>query len=807
MKIIQNNMENSFRPEEKVEIFDPIQFFLKYLKYWPYIFVSVSISLTIGYFLNKTKAPIYQASSKFYINDEVGNTGILNLTGLGTSGAYGRIDTKMANQSVFLKSRTVAEKALERLDFNVDYFEPGMFTDKELYKSSPIHVQVDWGHAQVTGGHIRISWNDTKKFSISFPNESYKKQIPGSSSEELLLEEEYPGEFLFGEFLDLPFLKIKVSLVKNISEGEILISLNPKSSLVSKYTGEDLLIYPLDDVATVLELLITTSHPRKGADYLDALMEVYLEMELEEKNRMARNTVEFIDRQISGVSDSLSYFESNLETFRSGNRTYNIVQESSTVYQELTRLESELSKERFNKDYFENLKNYLARENYDQIIAPSALGIEDSNLNSLINSLIVLQQERSNLLFTQTEASPRIREINRKIQDTSGSLSEVLRSLTNNTQFRINDLENRTRKFENQFTKLPSTEQDLIKLERGRNLNETIFTFLQQRRAEAAISMASSSTSNKIVEYAQSNNRPIKVKQTATYIILFGLGFIIPVIIIFIIVVRDNRIKDVKELETDLAMPLLAKIPLNKNDTNLVVLTEPRSAIAESFRALKTNISFVVPLDKQLTIAVSSTLAGEGKTFTAINLASIYAMNNKKTLLISCDMFKPSALRDFELKSKVGLSNYLSQQVESVFEIIQQSKYPSFDVILAGGIPPNPSDLLASERFAILLEELKKMYDVIVLDTPPVGLISQSFEVIKHVDLLTYVLRHNFSEKSFIEELNGIKLKKGIQNIYAILNAVPAKELTYKGFDYGYYDESNPKKKKTKIAKSVYEVQ
>jgi tyrosine-protein kinase Etk/Wzc len=246
---------------------------------------------------------------------------------------------------------------------------------------------------------------------------------------------------------------------------------------------------------------------------LDALMEVYLEMELEEKNRMARNTVEFIDRQISGVSDSLSYFESNLESFRSGNRTYNISQESSTVYQELTRLESELSKERFNKEYFENLKNYLARESYDQIIAPSALGIGDPNLNSLINSLIELQQERSNLLFTQTEASPRIREINRKIQDTSRSLSEVLRSLTSNTQFRINDIENRMRKFENQFTKLPSTEQNLIKLERGRNLNETIYTFLQQRRAEAAISMASSSASNKIVEYAQAGNNPIKVKQ------------------------------------------------------------------------------------------------------------------------------------------------------------------------------------------------------------------------------------------------------------------------------------------------------
>jgi tyrosine-protein kinase Etk/Wzc len=795
MNIIQNNMENNFRPEEKEESFDPIKFLLKYIKYWPYVLVSVLISFAAAYLVNKTKAPIYQASSKFYINEESGNNGILNLTGLANAGMYGRMDTKMANQSVFLKSRSVAEKVLDRLDFHVDYFEPGMFTDKELYKSSPIHVLIDWEHAQVTGGQIRIAWIDTKKFKISFPKNIYTKYIPGSTNEELILEEEYPGDFPFGEFLDLPFLKIKVSLVKNISEGEVLISLNSKSSLVSKYTGDDLQIYPLDNVATVLGLTISTTHPRKGADYLDALMEVYLEMELEEKNRIARNTVEFIDRQISGVSDSLSFFETNLENFRSGNRTYNIVQESSTVYQEMTRLDSELSKERFNKDYFENLKSYLARENYDQIIAPSALGIEDSNLNSLINSLILLQQERSNLLFTQTEASPRIREINRKIQDTSSSLSEVLRSLTNNTQFRINDLENRMRKTESQFSKLPSTEQDLIKLERGRNLNETIFTFLQQRRAEAAISMASSSSSNKIVEYARANNLPITTKHKAIYIIFMGLGFIFPIVIISVIIILDNRIKDPKELEGLLAMPLLAKIPQNTTNNALVVLNEPRSAIAESFRALKTNISFVVPIEKQLTMAVSSTLSGEGKTFTAINLASIYSLNNKKTLLISCDMFKPSSFRDFELGSKVGLSNYLSQQVDSVFEIIQNTKYPNFDIITSGAIPPNPSDLLSSERFVHLLTELKKVYDVIVLDTPPVGLISHSFEVIKYVDLITYVLRFKFSQKAFVDDLNDIKIKKGIKNIYAILNDVPAKELTYKGFNYGYYDETNKKKK------------
>ncbi|WP_234860435.1 GumC family protein [Mariniradius sediminis] len=583
--------------------------------------------------------------------------------------------------------------------------------------------------------------------------------------------------------------------MKNIPEGEVLILLRTKGSLLSEYTGDNFQVFAVEQVASVLGLMLNTSHPQKGADYLNTLMEVFLDMELEEKNRMARNTVEFIDSQIAGVSDTLSYFENNLQSFRSSNRTYDIAAESNTVFQQITSLEAELARERFNKDYFEELKSYLQNGNFEQIIAPSGLGISDPTLNSLISSLISLQSERSNLLFSQTEASPRVRELNRKIQDASSSILELIRNLSNSAQMKINDLEIRINSINRQFSRLPSTEQNLVRIQRGRNLNESIYNYLQQRRAEAAIAMASNFAANKIVEYAQASGNPIKVKQQAIYLIFLVIGFIVPVVIIGFIVIIDNRVKDPKELESLLSMPLLAKIPQNKADSSLVVLREPRSAIAESFRALKTNISFVVPMDQKLAVAVSSTLAGEGKTFTAINLASIYALNQKKAILVSCDMFKPNAMRDFELKSKIGLSNYLSQQVDSESDIIQKTENPFLDIIYAGVIPPNPSDLLGSYRFASLVKDLKLRYDVVVLDTPPVGLISQSLEVAKHVDMILFVLRQNFSEMSFIEDINDLKTKKGIQHLYAILNGVSAKDLAYKGYNYGYYEESGKKKK------------
>ncbi|MCR9016493.1 GumC family protein [Aquiflexum gelatinilyticum] len=784
--------------EKKEQAFDPFKFLIKYFKYWPFIFGSVLLFSAMAFFHNMTTPPIYQVEGKFFIKDESNANGILNLTGLNRQNAL-NLEQWVVNQAIFLKSKPVSERALARLDFNVDYFEPGMFTDTEIYKASPIHVEVDWNHAQILADKIKISWTDSKTFKVSFPGSSYYHYIPGSAGIEIDISDSEEFSTKFQEFTDNPLLRIKVTMTKNLPEGEVLIELRSKGSLLSQYTGDNFQVFAAEQMSSVLSLSLIASHPEKGSDYLNSLMEVFLDMELEEKNRIARNTVDFIDSQIEGVQDTLSRFEDNLQSFRSSNRTYDVASESNTVFQKMTILDTELSRERVSKVYFDELISYLQKGSFEQIIAPSGLGISDPTLNSLISNLITLQSERSNLLFSQTEASPRVREISRKIQDVSSSILELVRNLSNSSQMKINELENRINSINQQFSRLPSTEQNLVRIQRGRNLNESIYNFLQQRRAEAAISMASTFAANKIVEYARPSSEPIQTKRTAWYLLLGIFGFIFPIVLLFIRDLVDKKVNDAKDLEDSINVPLVAKIPLNKHLDSLAVLNEPRSAIAESFRALKTNLSFVVPLNRQLTLAVSSTLAGEGKTFVAINLASIYAMNQKKTILISCDMFKPNAMRGFELERKIGLSNYLSEQVDSIFEIIQSSKYPNLDIIYAGVIPPNPSDLLGSERFGFLIEQLKPIYDVIVLDTPPVGLISQSLEVTKHVDLITFVLRYNFSEKSFVDDLNDLKSKKGLQNVYAILNAIPEKELTYKGYDYGYYETRKTKKTESPV--------
>src|SRR5690606_2363515 len=370
------------------------------------------------------------------------------------------------------------------------------------------------------------------------------------------------------------------------------------------------------------------------------LMEVYLDNELAEKTRVASNTVDFIDSQISGVADSLNYTSTDLQNYRASNRTYNIGSEGNTIFAQLSELEKELSQENYKREYYRKLQEYLVREEYEEILVPSGLGIDDPILNSLIENLIALQSERSRYLSTQTEASPTVMEVSRKIKDLNASIKEVLINVTQNGNFVISDLESRIAETEAEFSRLPTTEQNLLRFQRKFDLNENIYTFLLQRRAESAITMASNTVSNKVVEYANLNFNPLPLQYITNYVLALIFGFAFPVVIIVMLNIFNTRIKDLKDAEKELAVPNLTYIGRKKLKSNTVVLNEPRAAVSEAFRSLRTNIYFITPRDKQTTIAITSSISGEGKSFCALNLASAYSLNGKKTVLIDCDLHK-----------------------------------------------------------------------------------------------------------------------------------------------------------------------
>jgi tyrosine-protein kinase Etk/Wzc len=788
-----NDQTPRYNRSDEDEDFNFNEVMRKYIRHWPFFAGSIFLTFLVAFIVNQYTPPKYKIESKFLIKEESSAMNLFDFGAIGNGGVLPK-GQKLANETIKLKSRAVAEAALDQLPFDVEYYEEGIFINTEIYKKTPVEVIVDWNHTQLTKGEIKILWNGDSTYQVDFIDNEYQKVVP---NEERNLIVETPAaitkRFLFDEWAELPYARFKVSYPVKDKAGSVVVKFRDRESVILQYTGDDLLIAPTDKTSSILLLSLDTHQPQKGRDYLNVLMQVFLDNELDEKNRIARNTVQFIDSQLSGISNTLSNTENKLERFRSSHRTYNITTEGSTIFEKLSELEKSLAEENFKKEYYQNLQDYLVRENYSEIIVPSGIGIDDPVLNKLIEDLIRMQSDRSRYLATQTENSPTVREVTRKIADLNVSIKEVLKNVNQNSSMLVSDLQKRIAKIESQFGRLPQTEQNLLNIKREYSLNENIYTFLLQRRAESAISLASNTPSNKIIEAAALNFIPLKLKPLLNYFLALLLGLIFPLAFIFIKDSLSTKISEVKEMEQKLRVPVLAYIGQNKKYPNLVVFNHPKAGITEAFRGLRTNINFIFPKDKQVTVMITSSVAGEGKTFCAMNLASVYSMGGKKTILVGCDMHKRFRFHDLKVSNDQGLSSLLSGQIKTVEDIIQKTEYANLDVLVPGPVPPNPSELLINDRFDKMMEELKRKYDVVILDSSPLGLTNETLYLTRMADFTIFVLRQNYSEKTFADDINNLKEKKGLKNLYVVMNDVEEKYLNHSGYGYGYYAEDQKK--------------
>ncbi|MGY6743322.1 MAG: GumC family protein [Cecembia sp.] len=753
----------------------------RYFRYWYWVVLSLLVCLAIAFLINRWTPPVYMATAQFLVKEQESGINLFEQR------LFSNPELQLTNQMIMLRSRPIAELALKRVDFEVEYHYHGIFSKIERYPTAPILVEVDWKHPQIVEGEIEVSWNDSQNFKLVFPEESYQlTQVGLETSTKIdppILE---LNTFDFGKWVETPFMRFKVSLTSSESGGRINVKIREKNSLINEF-AKFIQVRPLDKNSTILELAIETNLPAKGRDYLNALMEAYLENELVQKNLTASNTMSFIDTQLIGLEDSLNYIENRLETFRSANRIYDISAEGSAVFSRLAELDRELTQEKLKREYYRNLQNYLVKEDYNEIIVPSGLGIEDPILNNLIKNLLELQNQKAYLMTTQKAASPAVREVNRKLEDLNNSIRQLLVNVDENAAFLISDLERRTVQVEQQFSRLPAKEQNLLRIQREYTFSESIYTFLAQKRAEAAITKASNTPANKIIEYARVSETPITPKPIRNYALAFSLGMLIPLLFVLGKVYLSDKVKDIKELERKSLVPILASVAFRKLYDELVVFADKNSGITEAFRSLRANMNFVLPKDQASVILVTSNTSGEGKTFCSMNLASVYSLAGKKTIIIGTDLRKPKIAKEFALTNDRGLSNYLSGQQNDWRLLVKRTDYEHLDALLSGPIPPNPSELIGNGKLPLLIDALKKEYDIIILDTPPIGMVSETLEMFPLADAVFFVVRYNYTLKSGIDHINHLKTSQKLQNAYIIFNAVDEKEIQYNfGYGYGY---------------------
>ena len=757
--------ENLFQ-EETIDIKKHL---FKIIRNWYWFAVSLIVALAVAYYINRFSEPVYNVGgATVMVRHE-------RMRSAGMEAFLGGIDllgnrTTIQNQMEILRSFTLNRRVMEELDFDVTYVAIGRFKNSQQYRNADIIVNFDERHYQRRGYPVYVTIISENQYRLEIENDIRVNRI-----------------MQFGEQFEHEMFNLNIILANNdyIHERYYFV-INSRDELANHYSSKLQIDINDPETGSVLFLSSKGKIASQEADYLNKLVEMFIRMDLEEKNQTAVNTIEFIDDQLVEIVDSLQRVENVLQNFHSSNRVGNLSREGNIIFSRLERFQTEKVELSVRSKYYEYLLNYLADKSTRQdIVAPSAIGIGDPLLNSLIGQLNQLHVDRNLIEFSVQENNPRILQLDQTIDNVRETLIENVRSMIAANNIALEDVNRRLAESESEINKLPEIERQMIQIERRYNLSNNLYNFLMEKRSEASIAQASNVSDNRIIDHARATQASIispKVRQNYAMALIFGLGF--PFLVILLADYLNTKIPDKSFVDKNTNVPILGSIGHNKFKTEIPVEEKPKSAIAESFRALRTNLQYMLRDNGPKIISITSTVTGEGKTFCAVNFATIIAMSGKKTLLIGFDLRKPKINTLFGFDRELGLSTFLIGKYGEE-DIIEKTDIENLDIITSGPVPPNPAELLLSEQLTGFFNKIKYRYEYIVFDTPPVAVVSDALIVNRFADVSIFVVRQNFSKKYVLDLINDLYNKKEIKSISILLNDV--KVSGYYGYGYGYY--------------------
>lgn len=799
-----NNTELQNNPQyQEEETLDLKVLIIKILSYWYLFVIGVFVALAIGYVYNRYTPSVYQTSASVFIKeDKMGIDPTSMMTGLTFKSSI-NID----NEIGVLKSFSLRERTLKELEFfNVSYYAKGRVATRELYKATPFEVELDYDTLQIVGNKYDIEFIDNEQYRLKSKEGRYI--IYNYTTDENIAPVELPdyeGVYRFGEWVNNGFNKFRIILTSkyNPTPNEDAVKMKysfvikSRLSLISEMSG--LTIAQTSKASSILNLTLQGQNPQKITDYVNKLLEEYMERNLEQKNLVSENTVIFIDEQLIGIQDSLHKAETDLQVFQEGNDFMDLSAQSQEMFNHLKTIERRKSELELSVKYYENLQEYINRniDDLNKLVVPSAMGIQDPMLNKLVVELVALSSKKAEQLATSTEKNPIVQTIDEQIIQTKKQLSENIANMIHNTNLTISELANQIASYEEQIKQLPTTQRAYLGYERKFALNDELYKFLMQKRAEAQIVMASNSPDNSVIDEARvSTTRKVAPRAMMIYLVCIVLGCGVPAAFIFLKEILNVKILEKSDIEKITKTPIIGQIPYTSprdaNSSSTFVIDSPKSPVSEAFRSIRTNIEYIVQGKEKCVFSVISDSPGIGKTYISINMASIYAMYGKKTLLVGMDLRKPRLYQEFGISNKVGVSSYLAGKV-SIDEAIQPSgKLPTLDVLTAGPVPPNPAELIASDRCAQLFKELKERYDYIIVDTPPLLWVTDALLLMKYVDTSVYVVRQAVSNKKAFETV--IKdLEQRNLSVSLVVNGINYQgaygyrySYGYGGYGYGY---------------------
>lgn len=779
--------------EQEAKPIDIKYYLIKYSRYWPLYATFIFIALVIVFLFHRYAVEEYEVRGSVLIKQKNSpEMRILDRSNIfsGTS--------NLENDILLFTSKNLAEETLKKLHFEVSYYASTNIKEVELYDKSPIRVEVDRDFPYLESGTIHFTMVSEGEFTLTREDKGifdFMNATANGPFDEEILNKTYR----FGEWIESSRSRFKINKVKNIQSGDKLYFIihNP-ADILDKY-AKAVMVRPVNNLGTVLQISMVSPVVEKGRDYVNALMDSFIEYDLNEKNRMSENTLRFIDEQMYILSDSLKVVEQQMLNFKVENKLLDVNSEFGGVLGNIQNMEDLIQQIEFQLSYYKSLQNYLERKSndYSDIIAPSIVGIEDGFLNNMIGNLVEASLERRKLLAVVNDNHPNVAQVDEQISKLRESIFENIDNLVANTERRKAEAQRKMKELNQDFARLPKTESDYTNIFRQYRLRDNLYNYLLEKRAEAGIAKASNVPDNSVLDYAR-RGALIFPKKTQNYGLAVGLGFFIPLAFLLAYHYFNNRIMDQIQLRNSIRIPLLGTIGLSTKETNMLVAEHPKSMVSESFRSLRSALFYIASEKKCKKILVTSSVSGEGKTFVSLNLSAAMALSGKKTCLIGLDLRKPKIADYVGLGNEKGLSSYLVNKA-SKEEIVLQTKYENLFLVPSGPIPPNPAELLLKDRMKDFLEYLEKEFEVIILDTPPIGLVSETMDLLRFSDVNLYIVRQDYTHKKYLLMINDLYANDQVRDFYAVFNGIRAGGDVYDfgGYNYGYgYNYSYMRKNK-----------
>jgi len=750
-------------------------------KWWYVLFFSIA-GISVFLYLRYSER-IYSSQSIIQIVNSDAHQ-ILQLNPANTEG-----NNKVAEAIEQIRSKTFLERIINNLNLQISYYNEGTFKNHELYKNSPYLADINIKNENIYGKKIYVDFNDnlqTGKIKILL-SEDNLIQIPF-----------HINTWTKHEWLDF-FIRLNekrdtTSIRKDLYNNQRTFIIIQSKDAVASYLQKKLEVKPLNDLAQTISISIKDVNPQKTTDIVNTIAEEYLIYDVERKSESSKNILNFINAQLSVVYEELKNSETKLNEFKKQNNivsTDNNSALSTSQSQIYSSVQEQLLQIELNEKLLDEILNNIQTQKnidlYQLISLASGTSYEESikNITSNIQKLLL---EKENLLYQVTPNSEQIKIINYQIENQKKILIETLYTLKQKYRTQYKNLLERKKEVKTEVYPNSNTEIELTRLTRIYSINEKYYTLLLEKKTEYSISKAGFVSQNIILEKSY-NAQFVSPSKKSSIILGLLSAFLCSFLLVFFKYVSNDTIYSLSNITkaTNANVSILGIIPkYNKkmDVSQLVIDKNSKSIIAEAFRSIRSNMQFIDSSTNPKIIALTSTISGEGKTFVAINLAAILEFTGKKVIVLDLDMRKPKVDKSFQLPNTKGMSTLLSG-LNSIEETIQQGPLPNLKIITAGPLPPNPSELILSDKMPEILNYLKTQFDYIIIDNPPIGLVSDATPILKMADIPIYVFRANYSKMNFIQIYDRLKNENKIAKLSVILNGIEIKKNTY-GYNYGY---------------------